>query len=105
MTSIEKFSIPAICDLAIANHIAHGGSMGGASLKFACENCGYDLFAIEEYEEKKGNRNQDIVIERKFYLRCLRCGSEEANHTLTIIPSWSGPCIDRGKIPVWEEEG
>jgi hypothetical protein len=23
-------------------------------------------------------------------------------HVLTIVPSWSGPCIDRDALPVWE---
>ena len=104
MTTIESFPLPGIRDLAIANHIAHGGSVGGASLKFACENCGYDLFAIEEYEEKKGNRNQDIVIEKVFFLKCQRCGSEQCEHALTIVPSWSRVNIDRDTLPVWEEE-
>ena len=69
-----------------------------------CENCGNRYFRILEMREKSGNRNQDVIIEKTYFLRCQRCGSEQMEHVLTIVPSWSGPCIDRDALPVWEGE-
>ena len=69
-----------------------------------CENCGNRYFRILEMREKSGNRHQDVIIEKTFFLRCQRCGSEQMEHGLTIVPSWSGPCIDRDAMPVWEGE-
>jgi hypothetical protein len=92
-------------ELSLANAIAHGEEVG-IRIFWKCENCGYDHFSLEHYREnfseKIGNRHEDVIIERKFYLKCLRCGSEEANHVLTIVPSWSAPNIDRDKLPEWE---
>jgi YgiT-type zinc finger domain-containing protein len=88
-------------ELSLANAITHGQEIG-YRVSFHCENCGHDMFLLEHREEKIGNRNEDIIIERTFYLRCTQCGSEEANHNITIIPSWSGPRIDRDKLPKWE---
>jgi len=89
-------------ELSLANAIAHGEEIG-YSIFFRCENCGYRLFHIIEVSEKKGNRSQDMIIERTFYLKCTRCGSEEATRVMTIVPSWSAPCIDRDKLPLWGE--
>jgi YgiT-type zinc finger domain-containing protein len=91
-------------DLSIANIIAHGEGIPGLTLTIHCENCGGQLFQIVDSREKKGNRNQDIVIEKVFFLKCQRCGSEQCEHALTIVPSWSGVNIDRDTLPVWEEE-
>ena len=62
-------------------------------------------FRILEMREKTGNRNQDAIIEKTYFLQCQRCGSEQMEHVLTIVPSWSGPCIDRDALPIWEGEG
>jgi len=91
-------------DLSIANIIAHGEAVPGLTLTIYCENCGGQLFQVIDYREKKGNRDQDIIIEKTFYLKCQRCGSEQCEHFLTIVPSWSGPCIDRDALPKWREE-
>jgi YgiT-type zinc finger domain-containing protein len=90
-------------ELSMANEIAHGG-MGGFALSFYCENCRSQLFRVLEMKEKSGNRHQDIIIEKTYYLVCQRCGSEQMEHVLTIVPSWSGPCIDRDALPEWEGE-
>lgn len=103
MIENETFQLPGIRDLAIANHIAHGGEAGYA-IGFYCENCHGGIFHILEMREKIGNRNQDVIIEKTFFLQCQRCGSEQMEHTLTIVPSWSGPNINREKLPVWEGE-
>ena len=42
--------------------------------------------------EKSGNRNQDVIIEKTYFLRCQRCGSEQMEHVLTIV-SWSGRAL------------
>jgi hypothetical protein len=89
-------------ELSLANAIAHGQGYGQL-LAFRCENCLSDRFLIEELGARTGNRHGDIIIERTFALRCTRCGSEEYNQTMSIIPFWSAPRIDRSKLPVWEE--
>jgi len=88
-------------ELSLANAIAHGEYMG-FSISYHCENCGHRYFHIIEISEKIGNHFEDVIIERSYYLKCARCGSEEADKTMTIVPSWSGPCIDRDKLPKWE---
>ena len=90
-------------ELSMANAVAHGG-FGGFILQFYCENCGNRYFRILEMREKSGNRNQDVIIEKTYFLRCQRCGSEQTEHVLTIVPRWSGPCIDRDALPTWEGE-
>jgi len=91
-------------DLTIANIIAHDEGTPGLSLTFYCENCGGRLFRVIDMREKKGNRNEDVIIDKTFFLKCQRCGSEQCEHVLTIVPSWSGPHIDRDALPKWEEE-
>ena len=91
-------------ELSMANAIAHGDDVGYA-INFRCENCGHYLFQVLSASEKKGNRYEDVIIERTFYLKCVRCGSEEATRVMTIVPSWSGPCINRDTLPEWEPEG
>jgi len=88
-------------ELSLANVIAHGEEIG-YRISYRCENCGHDLFQIVHAEQKIGNYHEDIIIRRDYYLKCTRCGSEEADSTMTIIPSWSGPRIDRDKLPKWE---
>jgi hypothetical protein len=90
-------------ELSLANALAHGDEFG-ATLSFHCENCGYSVFHLIHFDEKKGTRNEDVIIERTFYLKCLRCGSEEADRVLTIVPSWSAPFIDRDKLTDWRDE-
>jgi hypothetical protein len=90
-------------ELSLANAIAHG-QRHGQLLGFRCENCHSDRFLIEELGARIGNYHEDVIIERTFALRCTHCGSEEYNRTMSIIPSWSAPRIDRSKLPVWEEE-
>ena len=90
-------------ELSLANAIAHGEEIG-YRISFYCENCHYDLFAVIESNQKIGNHHEDVIIERNYYLKCLRCGSEEATRVMTIVPSWSAPCIDRDKLPVWDSE-
>lgn len=89
-------------ELSLANAIAHGEPYG-CRLFFRCENCGNELFHIIRAEEKIGNHHEDVIIERSYYLRCQRCGSEEADRVMTVVPSWSGPNIDREKLPRWLE--
>ena len=91
-------------ELSMANAVAHGGFVEGSVYALYCENCGNRYFRILEMREKSGNRNQDVIIEKTYFLRCQRCGSEQMEHVLTIVPSWSGPCIDRDALPVWEGE-
>ncbi|MFA6364239.1 hypothetical protein [Methanoregula sp.] len=91
-------------DLTIANIIAHDKGIPGLVLTFYCENCGGRLFRVIDSKEKMGSRNEDVIIEKTFFLKCQRCGSEQCEHTLTIVPSWSGPCIDRDALPIWEGE-
>jgi len=81
-------------ELSLANHLAHGGQIG-STIRFRCENCRNDLFEIVLFEEKKGTYSEDVIIERTYYLRCTRCGSEECDRVMSIIPSWSGLNIDR----------
>jgi len=85
-------------ELSLANAIAHGENIG-YRLTFRCEQCGNDLFTIIEASERKEQDHQDIIIERHYYLKCTQCGTEEADHVITIIPSWSGVLIDRNRIP------
>jgi hypothetical protein len=89
-------------ELSLANEIAHGGTVG-YTLSFYCENCKARYFQILHAEEKIGNRHEDIIIEKKYYLKCQECGSEQAENVITIVPSWSGPRIDRDKLPVWRK--
>ena len=63
-------------ELSLANALAHGEKCG-YRIRFLCENCQADLFEIQNFEEKKGNRHEDVIIERNYYLRCVECGSEE----------------------------
>ena len=90
-------------ELSLANAIAHGQGYG-QPLAFVCENCYSVLFQIEELGVRIGKYHEDIIYERTFALRCTHCGSEEYNRTMSIIPSWTAPNIDRSKLPVWEEE-
>jgi len=89
-------------ELSLANALAHGEYIG-LPLLFRCENCGHHYFHILEFTEKIGNHSEDVIIERNYYLKCVRCGSEEADHVMTIVPSWSGPCIDRDKMQKWDD--
>ncbi len=86
-------------ELSLANAIAHGEEIG-YTIFFRCENCGHGLFQVIGATEKKSNHHEDIIIERNYYLKCTRCGSEEADRVMTIIPSWSAPLIDRDTLPV-----
>lgn len=90
-------------ELALANAIAHGEFMGH-TVMFGCENCHYHYFELVDFKQKISNRHEDVIIERQFYLRCARCGSEEGTKVLTIVPSWSAPNIDRDKLPEWRGE-
>jgi len=89
-------------ELSLANAIAHGEILG-YHIFFHCENCGNSLFEVKHYKEKKGERNQDIIIEREYYLKCTHCGSEECDRLMTIIPSWSAPNINRDTMEKWED--
>lgn len=81
-------------ELSLANAIAHGEEFG-YKLYFGCEDCRHDCFQIIHAEQK-------ICVHQQDNLRCTRCGSEEADRVLTIIPSWSAPNVARSKLPVWE---
>jgi YgiT-type zinc finger domain-containing protein len=87
-------------EISLADALSHGETYG-YRLTFKCENCGGDLFQIIEANEKKGNRHEDVIIERSYYLKCQYCGSEEADRVMTIVPSWSAPLIDRDSLPEW----
>ena len=88
-------------ELSLANEIAHGGVVG-YTLSFYCENCRGRLFQIIHSAKRASNKLQDIIIEKRYYLKCQYCGSVQAENVITIVPSWSGPCIDRDAIPKWE---
>ena len=90
-------------ELSLANHLAHGEKIG-AVIYFHCEQCGGSLFHVKGFNEKIGSKHQDIIMERTYYLKCLECGTEEADHILTIIPSWSGYELDRDSLPIWNED-
>ena len=89
-------------ELALADALSHG-EIYGYRLTFKCENCGGDLFQVVGSNEKKGNCHDDVIIERDYYLKCQYCGSEEASHVITVVPSWSAPRIERDALPDWRD--
>jgi hypothetical protein len=77
-------------ELSLANAIAHDAlSPYLVKTIIGCERCGNPhLLIVDCKHARPRNEMEDIILETSWFFKCPECGFEEADHLITIIPSW-----------------